>query len=250
MMAAMIGGPCQMRTLFAAIVVLCLGAPGALLPDRAHAQGDNPVVVELFTSQGCSSCPPADAFLAQLAEQRDDVIALALHVDYWDYIGWPDRFAQHAFTKRQKGYARAGGWKTLYTPQAVIDGQHHAVGSRTGQVSALVDQHAARPSPVALEIARDGETLQIRAMPKDGPVGPVDVHVVRYTDSAEVDIPSGENAGKRLTYTHIVEEWDVAARWDGSGEFTAAVPVTGPAGVVVLVQSAGYGPILAAARLR
>ncbi|SDX97311.1 DUF1223 domain-containing protein [Citreimonas salinaria] len=236
-----------MRTPFAAIFVLCLGV--SLLPPAARAQQD-PVVVELFTSQGCASCPPADANLARLAEQHDEVIALALHVDYWDYIGWPDRFAQSAFTKRQKGYARAGGWKTIYTPQVVVDGQHHAVGSAPDQVAALVARHAATPAPVELEIAREGGTLAIRASAAAGPVGPVDVHVVRYADSVEMEISSGENAGKRLTYTHIVEEWDVAARWDGTGAFDASVPVAGPSGVVVLVQKADYGPILAAVRLR
>lgn len=232
----------------AAIFVLCLGV--MLLPPIARAQQDDPVVVELFTSQGCSSCPPADANLARLAQEREDVIALALHVDYWDYIGWPDRFAQHAFTKRQKGYARASGWKTIYTPQVVVDGQHHAVGSAAAQVAALVARHAATPAPVDLEIVREGGTLAIRATPVAGPVGPVDVHVVRYADSVEMEIPSGENAGLLLTYTHIVEEWDVAARWDGTATFTTSVPVAGPSGVVVLIQAADYGPILVAARLR
>src|SRR6056297_1329329 len=94
----------------------------ALASFTAPALADDPVVVELFTSQGCSSCPPADAMLGELAE-RDDVIPLALHVDYWDYIGWADIFADPAYTRRQKGYAHATGQRMVYTPQMVIDGQ-------------------------------------------------------------------------------------------------------------------------------
>ena len=106
------------------------------------AAESRPVVVELFTSQGCSSCPPADAFLHELS-QRDDVIALALHVDYWDYIGWKDIFAQPAFTKRQKAYAKAGGRRSVYTPQMIIGGQDHVVGTHEENASALIQQHAA-----------------------------------------------------------------------------------------------------------
>lgn len=233
-----------MRHVLIATFALWAGLSGAVA-----AQEDDPVVVELFTSQGCSSCPPADTLLAELAT-RDDVIALALHVDYWDYIGWADRFAQPAFTKRQKGYARAGGWKTIYTPQVVIEGQHHAVGSREEQVRALIDRHAAVPSPVALSIARDGDILRIEARAVNDPVGAADVHVVRYVKEAEIDIKHGENAGRNLRYTHIVEDWTVAARWDGAGSFEASVPVSGTLPVVVLVQKADQGSILAAARLR
>ncbi|MDA7424522.1 DUF1223 domain-containing protein [Thalassococcus lentus] len=212
------------------------------------AAQDNPVVVELFTSQGCSSCPPADALLAELGG-RDDVIPLALHVDYWDYIGWKDRFAMPGFTTRQKGYAMAGGWRKIYTPQMVINGSHAVVGSRPMKVVDLIRKHQAQKPKVALDIRRSGNQLSIKATAlHDG--RPCEIHVIRYAPSKDVEITRGENAGHRLTYTHIVEDWDVAAKWNGRGTYEGTVRLGGSGPVVVLVQEPGYGPIVAAARLR
>ena len=113
----------------------------------AHgAVAQTPAVVELYTSQGCSSCPPADELLAELAE-RDDVIALSLHVDYWDYLGWRDIHARHEFTKRQAAYRDAQGARSVYTPQMVIQGTEQVVGSRRGEVSAALE--AAHPPPTS-----------------------------------------------------------------------------------------------------
>ena len=120
------------------------------------------VVVELFTSQGCSSCPPADRILGELAE-RDDVIALALHVDYWDYLGWKDEFASPQYTKRQRAYARAAGERTIYTPQMVIGGQDHVIGSRPMKVSQAIQKHIAKAQPVRVQLKRNGDTLTIVA---------------------------------------------------------------------------------------
>lgn len=214
----------------------------------AAAAQDRPVVVELFTSQGCSSCPPADALLAELAG-RDDVIPLALHVDYWDYIGWKDVFAMPGFSKRQKGYAVSGGWRQVYTPQVVVNGVAAAVGSRPMKVSDLIRKHAKDSSPVQLDLRRDGRQLVIRAQ-SDRPVRPSDIHIVRYKPERQVDILRGENAGHKYTYTHIVDHWDVAGRWNGTGPFELRVPIKGNEPVVVLVQEPRYGPIVAAARLR
>ena len=108
------------------------------------ATAQSPVVVELFTSQGCSSCPPADKLMHELAK-RDDVIALALHVDYWDYIGWKDVFAQPEFTARQRAYARLGNRKMIYTPQMVINGRDHVVGSNPKDTNALISSHKKLP---------------------------------------------------------------------------------------------------------
>uniref|UniRef100_UPI002FDA0931 DUF1223 domain-containing protein n=1 Tax=Pontibaca methylaminivorans TaxID=515897 RepID=UPI002FDA0931 len=115
-------------------------APIAPVPDGAAQAG--PVVVELFTSQGYPSCPPADAMLAELAG-REDVLPLALHVDYWDYMGWKDTFASPENTARQRGYAAAGERKMVYTPQMVINGADHLVGTRFRDISALIDRHKA-----------------------------------------------------------------------------------------------------------
>ncbi len=212
------------------------------------AAGENPVVVELFTSQGCSSCPPADRLLAELAS-RDDVIPLALHVDYWDYIGWKDVFGQPAFTRRQKGYARAGGWRTIYTPQMVINGTEDVVGSRPMKLAEIIQKHGALPDKVDLDIRREGGQLHIRAEAL-AEIGPCEIHVIRYEPKEAVDILRGENAGRRFVYTHIARGWEVVDRWNGKGRYETRVPLAGTAPVVVLVQGTRYGSIVAAARLR
>lgn len=230
----------RLLTLVAALV-LSINATGL----RAQ---DTPVVVELFTSQGCSSCPPADEMLARLGA-RDNVIALALHVDYWDYIGWKDKFAHAAFTKRQKGYARSFGNRAIYTPQMVVNGVRDVAGNRPMDVTDLVQAQAAKGLAVPLTLRRDAGTLFIAA-PEAPLDGAADVILVRYTPSETVNIPSGENAGKKLTYSHIVTEWSDVGDWDGTASLSASVPIAGDTPVVVLVQEKGYGPILAAARLR
>ncbi|MBT56487.1 MAG: DUF1223 domain-containing protein [Mameliella sp.] len=214
----------------------------------AVAAQDSPVVVELFTSQGCSSCPAADDILAELSD-RDDVIALALHVDYWDYIGWKDVFAKHAFTRRQKAYARTGGWKMIYTPQMVVNGVDDVVGSRPMKLTKLISKHAAMPSHVDLDVSRNGDSINIRAEARGG-LRPCDIHVVRYLPQEQVMIAKGENAGRTLTYTNIANSWDVVARWDGRGVYEGSVQVNEGEPVVVLVQDPVDGHIVAAARLR
>lgn len=213
--------------------------------------GDKPVVVELFTSQGCSYCPPADSFLTMLSE-RDDVIALALHVDYWDYIGWEDTFGSHAFTRRQKSYAREAGRRAVYTPQMIIGGVDEVMGNHPMDVADLIRAHRNTPYMASLRIARqDGTTLRLQARPVDGkPLGPVEVVLVRYMPQQSVKVKRGENAGKMLTYSNIVTEWKVVGEWDGTSTLDETLPLEGEAPVVVLMQKAGPGQIVAAARLR
>ncbi len=219
--------------------VLCAGSVAAQ---------QNPVVVELYTSQGCSSCPAADALLAQF-DERDDIIPLALHVDYWDYIGWEDKFAKSDFTARQKGYANALGNRSIYTPQIVVNGQHDVVGNRTKDVAALIKAHKAVTTPVSLKISRSGGILSIQAKTLKN-VGQTVIELVRYKPQDSVMIKRGENAGRTLPYTHIVTAWTALDQWNGQGSFTTTTPISGTEPVVVLVQGANYGPILAAARLR
>lgn len=214
-------------------VTLCLTGAGL----RA-----DPVVVELYTSQGCSSCPPADALLAQMAE-RTDVLALSLHVDYWDYIGWKDPFAKPQFTKRQRRYARASGDKMVYTPQMVIGGTHKVVGSHPGQVSKAVAE-ARRPAEVEIEVAGDRVVLR-RPMEAQA----MEVHVVRFDPLRQTEIKRGENAGRRLSYVNVVTSWQTVSRWSGSRDLALDIPV-GEGGVAVIVQRDGMGPVLGCARLR
>ncbi|MBV2361260.1 DUF1223 domain-containing protein [Thalassococcus sp. CAU 1522] len=235
-----------MRQIGQWIFAFCVAAAG-LAPVAAKAQA-NPVVVELFTSQGCSSCPPADEILGSLAD-RDDVIPLALHVDYWDYIGWKDSFAQPGFTKRQKGYAQTGGRRSIYTPQMVINGQEDVVGSHPMKVADLIQKHRESPKKAAVTLERRGNSLVIRAK-ANGQIAPCDIHLVRYKPSESVKIRRGENAGQTLAYSHIVKDWSVVGRWDGALDFETTVQINGSDPVVVLVQTPRYGPIIAAARLR
>ena len=131
-------------SLFAAVLTGLAVLGLSTWSQAVQAETRQPVVVELYTSQGCSSCPPADAFLGELARQ-DDVIALSLHVDYWDYMGWTDTFASPVTTARQRAYKQALNSRYVYTPQIVVDGRGHAVGSRRAEVRTLIAEAQARP---------------------------------------------------------------------------------------------------------
>jgi hypothetical protein len=232
------------RILLAAALALA-SAPGAM----AQMAGGSPVVVELYTSQGCSSCPPADAVLGSLAE-REDVIALALHVDYWDYIGWADGFADRAYSMRQRAYAKAAGASSVYTPQMIVNGTDYLVGVRSDEVAELIGTHSGLPSPVTLELTRNGDMVRIRAVSQR----PLDrgalVQIVRYLPSASVAIERGENAGRIMEYSNIVQSWKPVVEWDGQSELAVETPAPGPEPTVVIIQEPGPGAILAAARLR
>ncbi|TCL09124.1 hypothetical protein BXY66_1167 [Shimia isoporae] len=218
-----------------------------VLSGAVYAQTTNPVVVELYTSQGCSSCPPADEYLRTQLAGRDDVIALALHVDYWDYIGWKDNFADPAYTNRQKLYAQAAGHRSVYTPQMIVNGEDHVVGTHPSKVEKLINAHKAKAPTVELSVSRKGNRLRIEA--EAATRQDMRVHIVRYLGSEKVSIKRGENAGKTLTYANIVDEWTVAKSWNGRSALKFEANSKGEGPVVVLVQVANGGPILAAARV-
>lgn len=212
------------------------------------AAQDRPVLVELFTSQGCSSCPPADKLLGELS-RRDDVIALALHVDYWDYIGWKDVFAKPAFTERQRGYAHRAGRSMVYTPQMIINGTDHVVGNRLKDVSDLIARHKQDKSPVHLTLERQRGRLRIGARADAGHRGRGVVQLARYLPSARVEISRGENAGRTLEHSNIVTDLRVVAEWDMAAPLDIEVPLEGDLPAVVIVQNGRYGPVEAAARV-
>lgn len=225
----------------------------SLLAAPVYAELDRPVVVELFTSQGCSSCPEADALLAELAP-RDDIIALALHVDYWDYIGWEDPFGDPAHAERQRAYAAVGGRRSVYTPELIVQGQTDIVGAKPMQLMEAVEEHAQVTPTVALEIAREGASVQIEAEALAKGTGPMVVHLLRYTPEKHTKVTRGENAGHTMTHANIVYGWTVLGDWDGTAPLSLRADAPGDAPVVVLIQEqeAGGGPgaIMAAARLR
>ena len=222
--------------------------PAAALAEPALpplSAAPNPVAVELFTSQGCISCPPADVYFAGLAEQPG-VIALSLHVDYWDYIGWEDSFGSPAFTERQKSYARAIGSRTIYTPQFVIAGRDRVEGFDPAGISLALAEAASRPPEVRLAVERHGDRLVILAGSDTRPEAPLLVDLVRYLPEATVEIERGENAGTVVSYRNIVLSWDRLGEWSGEEHLEVAVPMTGPEPGVLIVQEPGPGAILAA----
>ncbi|MFN3723125.1 MAG: DUF1223 domain-containing protein [Paracoccaceae bacterium] len=229
-----------MRHLVSATAGLWLGLSGMTLAQTS------PVVVELYTSQGCSSCPPADEFMEHLVKSPD-VIALSLHVDYWDYIGWRDTFGNPAYTKRQKAYAKAVGSRMIYTPQMIVGGLDRVEGNDPVQVADAIRRHQALVSPVTLTVMRDGDRIVIKAEADPPLTKPARVQVIRYLPQATVAIGRGENEGREVTYSNIVTDWQSVADWPGRAPFEMTADVAGPDPVVVIVQTDGPADVLAAA---
>jgi hypothetical protein len=206
-----------------------------------HA-ADAPVVVELFTSQGCSSCPPADAFLTDLAQKRPEVLPLAFHVTYWDYLGWKDPYSLDAATARQRDYARQIGKDGIYTPQMVVDGAAGFVGSDRSEGLAAIAS-AARKT-VLVTVARDGQSLLVTVGAGSGQAR---VLLVGFDRTHQTPIGRGENGGRTLTESNIVRSLTSIANWTGT---TLSVHQSPPVGesFAVLLQ-ANDGRIIGAARL-
>jgi hypothetical protein len=208
-------------------------------------------IVELFTSQGCSSCPPADRYVAELAKDPS-LVVLSWPVDYWDYIGWKDTFASPAFTARQKGYAASWQSGEVYTPQAVIDGLTHAVGNDRDRVQEAIEAHGKSIAAVVTIAARDGR-IGIDVAPKGSTSGSATLWLLRVLRTANVAIGRGENKGRSVTYTNVVREAIAVGQWSGgAAHFDTARPNLGEGeGLVALLQTgtaARPGPILAAAK--
>jgi len=225
---------------------IVFGAALMLFP--ALAKAENLVVVELYTSQGCSSCPPADRLLANLAA-HDDIIALALHVDYWDYLGWADDFAKPEYSNRQRRYARAWSERSVYTPQMVVQGVNYMVGSRNDEIQRQIMQAEGVAPKVAVTARNEGHGIHIRMEALRGEATEADIFLVRYVERETVVIERGENAGKTIEYVNIVESWETLGRWDGEGTATVSVPQAEAGEYVVLIQAPGPGQIYAAIRL-
>ena len=211
-----------------------------------------PTVVELFTSQSCYSCPPAEAYLGELAA-RPDIVALEWHVDYWDDLvygasgRWADPYSDPAFSERQRVYNRAlRGRPGGYTPQMVIDGRFEAVGSRRGAVAAAIAGAAAEPDPVSLSVSRttDGG-LEIAL---DGtPPSNAEIWLVHLLDRRVTEVLGGENDGKTLANHNIVVALDQVGPWTGGEPLTLPMPTDQGDGCAILVQVENQGPILAGA---
>jgi hypothetical protein len=228
-----------------AAVLLCAAA--SFCPAPAFAADRVPVVVELFTSQGCSSCPPADAVLGELT-RRADVLALSFHVTYWDRLGWPDTFGLEAGTARQDAYAQWLGQRRVYTPQMVIGGRLDVVGSARGRVQDGI-QLIASNAPAGPELRVDGQTLTIGA----GRAEPATIWLIGFDAAHDVPIARGENRGKTLRYHNVVREITKLGDWRGQ-PLKLELPVRryaaeGRDGLAILLQRTNDGAILTATRV-
>lgn len=217
----------------------------------ASAQASPRAVIELFTSQGCSSCPPADRLLAKIA-RRPGLIALSLPVDYWDRLGWKDTLAKHAFTERQTAYASVRGDGQVYTPQAVVNGREHTVGSQRAGIEAAIAETA--PSlRVPVSVARSGDDIQVSVGAGTPPAADATILLLPLLDAREVAIGRGENAHRTVTYTNIVRDIVPIGTWRGAAlaRTIPAAKLKGYDGLVVLVQTGSPrkpGAILGAGR--
>jgi hypothetical protein len=234
-----------------AVALLAAASTVAAGDDRAaRAADDAPVVVELFTSQGCNTCPPADAYLGELAKRRD-VVALSLHVDYWDYIGWKDPYAISVATQRQRAYASQFGKGFVYTPQMVVDGAAEAVGSHRAVVAREIESARAVAGKFPVQIVYKGSDTMVVSVPA-APAGgkTATVWLVMFDGTHTTDIERGENGGKKLTYYNVVREFREIGTWSGKA---MTIPVKaedeGRAGCAVLVQEDGTGRIIGAGKV-
>ena len=227
----------------------------AALASPAWATERSPVVVELFTSQGCNSCPPADKFLGELTK-RPGLLPLAFHVGYWNYIGWTDPFAKPWAAARQRAYQKSLNERFIYTPQMVVNGVAQGVGSERGTIDGLIRAAEASPPPrPALTLRRraDGALLVEIGAGTSPPKAPADIWLIGYDRMHRTQVLRGENRGELLTDYDVVRTYRRIGGWPGwSLELVvppAELPAAATGGIAVLVQAAGVGPILAAAEL-
>lgn len=233
-----------MRRLLASLVMIVFGV-------TAYAGEDKPlVVVELYTAEGCSSCPAADKILTELAT-REGILALALHVDYWDYLGWKDQFAIAKFTKRQEYYNMVLGSRyRLVTPQMIFQGQAYVAGAKLGKVEQQLAILQRKVDIVHLSVEKHTDNYRININPRGQNMPDADVFIVQYTPSYVAKIETGENRGKTLNHTNIVTSWERIGEWSGQQNWSALHPVNAKAHMAVIVQALEGGPILAARKLQ
>ena len=226
------------------IGIAAFGSAFAVGAIHVHAADTRPVVVELFTSQGCSSCPPADAYLNELTRSRDDVLTLAFHVTYWNELGWEDPFSLEASTQRQRRYAQRFG-AGPYTPMIVVDGESFMVGSNRGQVASGIGKamnDIVTAAPISIVRNADGLSISVGAGEGEG-----DVVLVGFDREHTTKVGRGENGGRALTESSAVRSIRSIGMWNGSALALREVAPDGE-NVAVLLQ-ASNGHIIGAARL-
>jgi hypothetical protein len=235
------------------VALVTIAAPSMAQPPGAS--GREKAVLELFTSQGCSSCPPADELLAQLGKQPG-VITLSYSVDYWNYLGWHDTLSSAANSERQREYARMRGDGRVYTPQVVVDGVIHAVGSDAQAIEEAVQAATTRLEnvkvPVRMHAEGDTLVIGIGAAPDKSDKRSATVWLARATEDATVAVTRGENRGRTLSYHHPVKDLTPVGMWDGEA-MTLRLPLKdlkamGGDCLVAMLQVENAGAILGAAQ--
>ena len=204
---------------FALSAVLCIASLTGASAEEPRA------VIELFTSQGCSSCPPADKLLAELSRDPS-LVTMSLPVDYWDYLGWKDTLALHGHSNRERAYADVRGDHEVFTPQVVIDGVVHVLGSDKSAIEAAIaatrHKSAALELPVTMTVADGKVTVEVPDATDDH--RSAEVWLCPITHKVTVDVERGENNGRKLTYTNVVRSWVRLGNWNGKAQmFTIPV---------------------------
>jgi hypothetical protein len=219
-------------------------AVASLVTGAAFAAPSRPAIVELYTSEGCSSCPPAEALIEQVAKQPG-VLPLAFHVDYWDQLGWRDRFSMKEATQRQQDLARALGLSTIGTPQIVVDGRHAVWGVDSDNLTRVLKTPR---SDIPLSLERNDKDLIVRTPARDGR-DVFDIYVVGYLPKAVTHIRRGENAGRTITEVNVVRfirKLGQSSSSAGEWKFPLASLPSDASNVVVFLQKPGNGAIVGA----
>src|SRR5207237_7898898 len=222
-------------------VVLSLAVIASAMLTSAVASAEPRAVIELFTSQGCSSCPPADKLAGELARDPS-LVVMSLPIDYWDYLGWKDTLALPGHTNRQRAYSKARGDREVYTPQVVVNGITHVLGSDKHAIDDAIALTRKRPGtlslPVTLSVAGEQISVSVPAA-KDATKG--EIWLCPITKTAPVEIGRGENSGNKITYHNVVRRWVKLGDWTGAARtFTVALrdmTAVGADSVAVVVQA-------------
>ena len=214
-------------------------------------------VVELYTSQGCNSCPPADKVLYNLAQQHDDLLLLSYHVDYWNYLGWTDPFSDARYSQRQREYADRMRERYVYTPQVIINGDHVVRATAQQQIRATSSDLAPLRDVADIKLATSDTgqaargTVSLRGVGKQAAGNGGQIWLIGFDREHARDVLSGENAGKRLVHANVVREMISLGQWDATTRqipFAMSEPYDG--GIAILVQNGRGGPISGAAMIR
>jgi hypothetical protein len=246
-LVALIGTACA-----AALVALALSVPGRAQPPASATE--TPALIELFTSQGCSSCPPADALLNRYRD-KPGVITLSFSVDYWNYLGWRDTLSSPENSERQRDYALARGDGRVYTPQAVVDGITHVNGANEAAIEMAMRQASQRLKDVKVPMSMRAEgnslVIDVGDAPETSDMREATIWLAVAKDKETVSISRGENRGKKITYSHPVRELTPIGMWKGN-QMSLSLPLKdlhaiGGDCVVAMLQVEGSGPILGAA---